>query len=213
MILYVREDISSKLINSSCIDHDKEYFIVELNFRKKVADMCNYNLYKTMMNGYLQYINKVMNSHSSKYDNFLLISDFNSEPTEEANEKFLANYNFKNLLDKPVCYKKPTNPSCVDLIVTNKPGSFQNFCTFESGLSGFNKMTLTVLKLSFGKQKPRVLNYHNCKFFNNTPLFRDQIPNKLRNSNLQIGNKDLKHFKETCLSFLNTNASLKSRFI
>ena len=29
-----------------------------------------------------------MDSHSSKYDNFLLISDFNSEPTEEAMKSF-----------------------------------------------------------------------------------------------------------------------------
>ena len=33
------------------------------------------------------------------------------------------------------------------------------------------------------------------------------------NSNLQISNKDLKHFKETCLSVVNTIAPLKSRFI
>ena len=33
------------------------------------------------------------------------------------------------------------------------------------------------------------------------------------NSNLQISNKDLKHFKETCLSVVNTIAPLKSKFI
>ena len=58
---------------------------------------------------------------------------------------------------------------------------------------------LTVLKSSFAKQKPRVLNCHNYKFCNNTP-FRDQVLNKLRNSNVQISDKGLKHFKETCLS-------------
>ena len=73
-------------------------------------------------------------------------------------------------------------------------------------------MTLTVLKSSFAKQKSRVLNYRNYKFFNNT-LFRDQVLNKLRNSNLQISDKDLKHFKETCLSIVNTIAPLKRRFI
>ena len=71
---------------------------------------------------------------------------------------------------------------------------------------------LTVLKSSFVKQKPRLLNYRNYKFFNNT-LFRDQVLNKLINSNLQISNKDLKHFKETCMPVVNTIASLKSRFI
>ena len=50
------------------------------------------------------------------------------------------------------------------------------------------------------------------KFFKNT-LFRDQILNKLRNSTLQISDKDLKYFKETCLSIVNTIAPLKSRFI
>ena len=103
-------------------------------------------------------------------------------------------------------------PSYVDLILTNKSRSFQNFCTFETGLSDFHKMTLTVLKSSFAKQKPRILNYRNYKFFNNT-LFRDQVLNKLINSNLQKSDKGLKHFKETCLSVVNTIALLKSRFI
>ena len=73
-------------------------------------------------------------------------------------------------------------------------------------------MTLTVLKSSFAKQKPRILNYRNYKFFNNT-LFRDQVLNKLIDSNLQISDKGFKHLKETGLSVLNTLAPLKSRFI
>ena len=54
-------------------------------------------------------------------------------------------------------------------------------------------MTLTVLKSPFAKQKPGVLNYRNYKFFNNT-LFREQVLNKLRNSNLQIRDKRPKNF-------------------
>ena len=73
-------------------------------------------------------------------------------------------------------------------------------------------MTLTVLKSSFAKQKPRILNYRDYRFFKIT-LFRDQVLNKLRDSNLQISDKSLKHFKETCLSVLNTITPLKSRFI
>ena len=73
-------------------------------------------------------------------------------------------------------------------------------------------MTLTVLKSSFAKQRPRVLNYRNYKFFNST-LFRDQVLNKLRNLNLLLSDKDLKHFKETCMLVVNIIAPLKSRFI
>ena len=107
-----------------------------------------------MIKGYLEYTSKEIDSHSSKCDNFLLLGDFNSEPTEEAMKSFCQIYNFKNLLDKPTCYKNPIDPLCVDLIITDKPKSFQNSCTFETGLSDLHKMTLTVLKSSFAKQKP-----------------------------------------------------------
>ena len=125
---------------------------------------------------------------------------------------FCQEEKFKNLLEKQTCYKNHTNPSCVYLIIKNKPKSFQNSFTFETGLSNFHKKTVTVLKPSFVKQKPRVLNYRNYKFFNNT-LFKDQVLDKLRNSNFQISDKDLKHFRETCLSVLNTMSPLKRRFI
>ena len=121
-----------------------------------------------MIMGYLEYISKEIDSHSSKCDNFLRLADFNSEPTEEALKSFCQIFNFKNLLDKPTCYKNPNNPSFVNLIIANKPRSFQNSCTFETGPSDSYKMTLTVLKSSFAKQKLRVLNYRNYKFFNNT---------------------------------------------
>ena len=73
-------------------------------------------------------------------------------------------------------------------------------------------MTLTVPKSSFAKQKPRILNCRNYKFFN-INLFKDQLLNKLINSNLEISDKGLKHFKETYLLVVNTLAPLKSRFI
>ena len=41
-----------------------------------------------MINGYLEYINKEIDSHPWKYDYSLLIGDFNSEPTQEAMESF-----------------------------------------------------------------------------------------------------------------------------
>ena len=41
-----------------------------------------------MIKGYLEYISKEIDSHSSKYDNFLLLGGFNSEPTEEAMKSF-----------------------------------------------------------------------------------------------------------------------------
>ena len=55
IILYVREDISSKLINSLCFNHDKEYFLVEVNIKKqKWLTIWNYNPHKTRIKGYFR---------------------------------------------------------------------------------------------------------------------------------------------------------------
>ena len=115
--------------------------------------------------------------------------------------KVSAKYIAINLLDKVTYYKNPSNASCVDLII-NKPRSFQNPYTFKTRLSDFHEMTLTT-KIILCKTETRVLNYYNSKFINNT-LFRDQVRNKLRSSNLQISDRDLRHFKEICLPVLNT---------
>ena len=107
-----------------------------------------------MIKGCLEYISREINSNSSKYENFFLVGNINSEPTEEALKSFCQIHNPKKLLEKPSRYKNTTNPSCADLIITNNPRSFQNSCIFETGLSKFHKMALTILKLSFAKQKP-----------------------------------------------------------
>ena len=63
-----------------------------------------------MIKRYLEYISKEIDSHSSKYGNFLLLDDFNSEPTEEAMKSFCQIHNFKYLLDKLHATKTPPIP-------------------------------------------------------------------------------------------------------
>ena len=53
--------------------------------------------------------------------------------------------------------KNPENPSCIELIFTNRLCSFQNSCVFETGFSDFHRMTITELKMHFQKLQPRVI--------------------------------------------------------
>ena len=52
----------------------------------------------------------------------------------------------KNIVKEPNCYKGLSNPSCIDLVITNSSSSFQNTKAISTGLSNFNKMVITVLK-------------------------------------------------------------------
>ena len=93
---------------------------------------------------------------------------------------FCDNYSLRSLIKQPTWYKSPTNPTCIDLILTNRPQSFQSNCVLDTGLSDFHLMTLTVMKNVFKKLKPRIINYRSYKHFSNE-AFRKSLLNKLSN--------------------------------
>ena len=89
--------------------------------------------------------------------------------------EFCKTYNLKNLVKGPTCFKNPENPSCIDLILTNHPRSFQGSTLIETGLSDFHKMTLTVMKMHFEKQRPKIIYYRDYKKFNHDDFNREVI--------------------------------------
>ena len=72
--------------------------------------ICNHNPHKTMFKRCFEYISKEIDSHSSMYENFLLIGNFDSEPTEEAMKSFSQTHSFRSLLDKLNATKAPPIP-------------------------------------------------------------------------------------------------------
>ena len=50
-------------------------------------------------------------------------------------------------------FKSVSNPSCIDLFLTNNPHKFQNTTAFSTGLSDYHKMIITVIKGYFKKNK------------------------------------------------------------
>ena len=56
------------------------------------------------------------NPYLSKYDNIIILGDFNSEKSENAMTEFCEVYNLENLVNKSTCFENPTNPTCIDLI-------------------------------------------------------------------------------------------------
>ena len=104
----------------------------------------------------------------TKYENILIMGDFNSEPSENEFKKFCNLFCLKNLINKPTCFKNLTNPKCIDLILTNRPNLFQNSGTIETGISDFHKMTITVMKAKFKKLPPKIITYRNYKGYSHT---------------------------------------------
>ena len=72
---------------------------------------------------------------------------------------FCDSHSLKRLIKQPTCYKNSLHPKCIDLVLTNVPRSFQTISVIETGLSDFQLITLPVMRKSFKKLKPRVINY------------------------------------------------------
>ena len=87
------------------------------------------------------------------------MGDFNAEPNEPAISDFCEIYNSKNIIKEKICFKNPENPTCIDLILTNRPRSFQDSTVVETGLSDFHKMCVTVSDENVSLQAKTICDY------------------------------------------------------
>ena len=105
-----------------------------------------YNPDKNNIGNHLDSLSKNLTLYLSAYDNYIVIGDFNIEAYSKEMSNFCDTFDLASLIQEPTCYKNPDNPSCIELILTNKPLSFQSLCVAETGLSDFHRMILTAKK-------------------------------------------------------------------
>ena len=206
LLLYVREDILSKVLFSK-FPEKIECITIEFNIFKKKWFLCGtYNPQKSLTLNHLATISMYIDQFAAYFDNIILLGDFNAEVTEDAMAEFCGLFNLKSLIKVPTCYKNLDNPSCI----TNKFNSFQNSIAIESGLSDFHKLTVTVLKTIFKKLPPKKVNYRCYKIFSQLD-FRFEIEKFLLDSDIANASND--EFVCYFMKVLNKHAPLKCKYI
>ena len=186
ILVYVQENIPAKLLSSEA--KTIEGIFIELNFRKKKWLLsCSYNPSKSNIISHLEHLRRSLDLYSANYDNLLLMGDFNVNTSELNMKDFCDSYGFKSLIKVPTCFKNPENPSCIDLILTNNPLSFQNSGVIETGLSDFHKMIVTVMKTTNQKLDPKITHYRDYNTFCNDN-FREHLLSALVMESLYTDN-------------------------
>ena len=113
------------------------------------------------------------------------------------------------MINKPTCYK---NPSCIDLILTNCPCSFQNSCEIKTELPNFHKMVATVMKTTYRKTELRIVHYRDFKHFCSNS-FKESLQNAL-SQNLGFGCDEIyESFAASCNKTLDNHGSLKKKYM
>ena len=132
ILLYFREDIPANLIEIETKRIEGIY--VEINLRNdKWLINCLYNPHKNMIGNHLRALSEKLDIYSTSYDNFFILGDFNINIEEQHIKGFCDNYSLKSLIRQPTSYKSPSNPSCIDLILTKSTQKFQSTCVLETG--------------------------------------------------------------------------------
>ena len=154
-------------------------------------------------------LGRALDHYSENYENFMFIGDFNMTETEEQLKNFLDLYSLKNLVKEPTCYKSNTR-KCIDLVLTNRNRSVQKTTTVVTGLSDFHKMVVTVLKTTFPKQGPTVINYRNYKKYNEN-VFKNDLQQELQ----RIDPSDLNYssFETAFHRVLDKHAPIKKKYV
>ena len=211
-IIYVREDIPSKELKKHHFTRNIEGLFLEGNLRKtKLLFFGTYHSthpeYGLSDTDYFEQVGLALDVYSN-YEKFLLAGDFNVEEEERCLKEFLFEYNAKNLVKGKTCFKSIDKPSCIDLFLTNSYQNFQNTTTVSTGLSDFHKMSVTVMKTTFPKAKPKVIQYRDYKHFV-IGNFRLELRFKLRNEIVENYGK----FEDIFLGILGKHAPLKKKVL
>ena len=125
-MLLLREDLSIKDLS---VDKGNDSCFVGVILKKtKWLINYSYNPTKNNISWHLESLNRKLDLYTLKLENILVIGDPNISIEDNNMKHFCESYKLKSLIKVPTCYKNPENPSCIDLILTNKPRNFQNLC-------------------------------------------------------------------------------------
>ena len=138
---------------------------IEINLKKqKWLVIAIYIPPSQCKNFFLTELTKIIDKCRGPYENTVIVGDFNMQPRNQILETFLEDNSFVNLIKSNTCFKSKLG-SCIDLILTNRPKSFQNSGVMETGISDHHALIFSFLKTIFTKIPLNKLQYRNYKKF------------------------------------------------
>ena len=111
-----------------------------------------------------------LNRALDRYDNIILMGDINidtqnkTDPGFDKLVSFCDVFGLSNLVTSKTCFTK-NHSSSIDVILTNRPRSFQKTSVFETGLSDYHCLVATTMKSTVPRLKPKQIKYRSYKNF------------------------------------------------
>ena len=133
---------------------DIQILLVEIDLKKqKWLVVAIYTPPSQCKSYFIIELTKVLNKCRSNFENIVVSGDSNIEPANQTMATFMSDNDFIIIIELNTCFKTSTG-TCIDLILTNKPNSFQNTGVIETGASDHHLLIFSFLRTSFTKMPP-----------------------------------------------------------
>jgi len=206
LLTYIKSYIPSKLVTDFKFPCDIQILPIEINFRKcKWLLMSVYRPPRQDLKYFLSILDNALFSLYPKFENVIIIGDFNCSGNSNPLIDFVENNGLSNIMHKKTCFKSKSG-SNIDLILTNRKTRLMQTNVLETGLSDHHLLVYTMLRTKFPQISARKIEYRCYKNFDeNTFLY--ELSNNLSNS------VSFCNFYEQFNSTLNKHAPVKTKFL
>ena len=211
LLIYIKEGVPAKEVSLKCSTAKEiEAKAIEINLHKiKWLLIGIYRPPSQSKDFFLEEMGKNIEQFYTKYENFLMIGDFNLNENDSSLYQYMQEFNLENVVKVPTCFKSDS-PTCIYLILTSDKRKLSNIRAIETGLSDFHAMVVTTLKGSFHKKGPRIITYRDYSKFDNH-VFREKVGEELNSKPLMKQNFNI--FDSSVKSILNEQAPLKKKYL
>ena len=206
LLLYTRDTLSTRQINCSLKPDIMYCYGTKMQTRNWLV-LYIYRNPKQDLKYFLDELTNLIDLYSGKFENLLILGDFNESCSNNILSTFMQTFSLKSLINNPTCFKSK-NGKCIDLILTNKPSYFQNSNFFETGISDHHHVSYTMLKATHSKTPPKTISYRDFKNFSDQK-FRNDLVIALTKTQTS----DLNSFNAALESVLNNHVSIKKKVI
>ena len=206
LLFYVNQDLNCKVLNKYPTRQDPAILVLELKLSK--TNWLVIGTYKPPSLRDIAFTSEISNIlifYRSTHDNILLMVDFNMTPNNPKLSELIDGHNLCTLIPEATCFKS-INPTCIDNFLTNKKTRFMKTLTFETGVSDHHKLTGTMLRSTFAKEKPKKMFYRCYKNFD-IKRFEEELQKQLPSV------PDFESFQFAFRAILNQFAPLKQKLI
>ena len=156
---------------------------------------------------FIDHSSKTLGQLSCQYDKTMLIGDFNLTINSKSLKNFMNTFDLECLIKKPTCFQS-SNPTSIDLILTNKKEFLKNTDVIEVGISDHHSLIVTALKSLLLKGNGKTKLYRDYNSFN-TGRFKEDLDNNLKNNSVT----EYSHYQNIFLEILHEHAFIKKKKI